>query len=187
MDLAGPTSQVAEWFHPLKVGYTDTVLTIKKVSWPYLLLPTVVIEGMLIASFFDGKATMGVLVGIILLLIPFLVILIGRSVYYVIKVDKKKKIIQVMERNLFLKSSKQISLDGFDCLTLEGEETDRVWTNTKNPESLDRKIIVHTRSGNTTLLSTNRDHAYEILGYLNEFLFEEDDSSVLHDNPASLT
>lgn len=180
LDLLEATSQVAEWFHPLTVGYTDTVLTIKKVSWPYLLLPMVVLEGMMIASFFYAKATMGVLVGIILLLNPFLVILvilIGRSVYYVITVDKKRKVIHVVERNLFLKSSKQVSLEGFDCLTLE-EETDRVWTNTKNPELLDLKIIVHTRSGNTTLLSTNRDHAYEILGYLNEFLFEEDDSSL---------
>ncbi|MGH2568462.1 MAG: hypothetical protein ACRDGA_09000 [Bacteroidota bacterium] len=183
MDLAGPASQVAEWFHPLKVSYTDTVLTIRKESWPYLLLPMAIIEGMVIASFFNSKVTTGVLIGIILF-IPFLVILIGRSFSYVITVDKKKKIILVVERSLFLKSSKQITLDGFDCLTLDGEETNRIW---KSPESLDRKIVVSTRSGTTTILSTNRDHAYEIIGYLNEFLFEEDDSSVPHDDLPELT
>jgi hypothetical protein len=152
-------------------------MTIKKESWPYLLLPMVIIEGMLIASFFSIKASTGLFVGILLLLVPVLMTFIGRSVYYVITVDKKKKIIQILERNLFLKSSKQISLEGFDCLTLEGELADRLFVNRNSPDYFERKIVVNTRTRNTLLLSTYKDHANEIIGYLNEFLFEEEDYS----------
>ena len=168
MDITWQVSQVAEWFHPLKISYTDTVMTMRKESWPYLLLPMAIVEGMVITSFFSDTVRLGVLGGIILVIIPPLVVLIGLSFSYVITVDKKKKIILVVERSLFLKSSRHISLEGFDCLTLDGEEADHIW---RSPESYERKIVVNTKSRNTTILSTNKDHAYEIVSYLNEFLF----------------